>query len=254
MADPVAKSAATIKVTITTPSVERYQLQHAVLIYGCGRKSYATLHDIDRALGGPVIGAGRPITQDAAAALGKSLAVHSGFTGFVAPEILYIGPTVAAWWRAPAPARVYFETQDKRPQRNLGTVSGVTPQPGLVFALAENRWFVFAVRGTERPTAATLLYRTPYFNVWETGEICEGNLHRPDTVSTESLAAFERAFFDSRFTHTNIRRGSDIARFKGGPYALWRALLAGQWKHFPEATLVPIKASLGQMMKKLEER
>lgn len=240
-------------VHVITPGAERFRLDSAILIYRAREQIYATAHSIRNGKGGPSIGPGNPVTTEQAAQFAREFEVQTGYSGFLAPEILYTGARVTAWWRAPKPACVHFDARnEKDPKRDLGQVTAVTPQPGLVFALAGEHWFVFAVRGADRPGPGTRIHRTPYFNVWKDGRICEGNLSRPATVSAESLSAFERAFFESRFTHVNVQKGSDIARFNGGPYALWRDLLAGRWKSYPEATLVSMNTTLAQTLKKLE--
>lgn len=250
------------KVHIATPGTQRLSLRAAILIYGSDYlmgSAFATVHGIERGThptsGAPTIAAGVPATREACANLLRGLGSQAGFNGFLTPELLYIGANVTAWWRPPAPARVFFEcVNDKAPAKHLGKVSAITPQPGLVFTLAGDAWHVFAVKGADRPTPATRLYRAPYFNVDEHGYICEGNLSRPASVSAESLARFERAFFDSRFTHTNVRSSKDITTHKGGIYALWRDLLRGQWKSFPEATLVSAGKTLAQRIRQLDKQ
>lgn len=165
-------------------------------------------------------------------------------------ELLYIGAGVAAWWRPPSQARVYFHCEEKR----LGTCSAITPQPGLVFARAGAGWYVYAVKGTARPAADTPLFRAPYFNVNVHGLICEGNLERPAEVTAETLAAFERGFFDSRFTHPNMHGPREMTTLKGGAYALWKALLAGRWQTFPEKYLVSDRHTVSQRLTDLEGR
>ncbi|HXC39404.1 MAG TPA: PRTRC system protein B, partial [Burkholderiales bacterium] len=237
-------------VHVTAPGIERFELKSAILLYTNGGSYYATLHGIETK-GQPVIGPGAPVTAEAIAPMVRSLGLQSGFDGFLSPELLYVGPDAAAWWRPPAPARVFFQTREDDDGKGIGTATAVTPHPGLVFVLARS-WYVFAVRGNERPGPNTPLYRAPYFNVWESGEICEGNLERPSAVTPESLAAFERGFFESRFTHPNVRNGKLLTSYPGGVTKLWKDLLAGKHKNFPEHRLVKTKATLAERLKKLQ--
>lgn len=233
------------------------KLSQAVLIYTArdNNEAYATLHDIDRGKGGTRIGAGIPATTEACAGFIQLLADRAAFSGFIAPQILYIGPGTVAWWRPPAATRVWFNT--KKPAAgdqtavHIGERTAVTPHPGLVFALAAGEWYVAAVKGSARPDADTQLHVAPYFNVWKGGHICEGNVRRPRKVTPETIAAFERAFFESRFTHPNMQR---LVKFKGGAGAFWTAMLDGEFKTFPERVLLPSETTLANWLKKMEKK
>ncbi len=232
------------EVKVRTGGASVYELTRAILLYESpsviGRESdcYATVHQIERhRRGGARLCPGVPATTEACTSFVRSITDKASFSGWIAPEILYIGPRTVAWWRAPEPATVFFETQDEDAKKRLGTRSGRTPQPTLVHILDEGQWYVFAVKGAGRPNANSKLYRAPYFNVWRDGRICEGNVERPKRVTPETLTRFERAFFDSRFTHPNDARG--LSRYAGGPYKLWRDLLDKKLRRFPEESLAP---------------
>lgn len=246
------------KVHVDIEGATTYELAAAILLYGNAqeRAAYATVHEIERGKGGLVLGPGTAATKSSIADLVRSLGERAGFSGFISHQLLYVGAGVVAWWRAPACTRVWFDTKDEeggKRKNPIGTRNAITPQPGLVFALAHGEWYVYAVKGDERPSANARLYRAPYFNVWTGGHICEGNIVRPGSVNAESLATFERAFFDSRFTHPNLHGPRDLTTFKGGVYAFWRALLDGRWKVFPERYLVDDRATLAGRMKSLED-
>lgn len=250
-------------VDIHVPGPQKFELAAAILVYQTFHRdrSFATVHSIDRRRSTPTIGVGQPASAAACRQLLAGLAAGEQFNGFIDDRMLYIGQQVSAWWRPPQRTRVHFDcVNTDHPDKHLGQVSRTVPLPGLVFALAAGKWYVFAVKGADRPTPATRIFRAPFFNVWEQGHICEGNIERPAEVNAGTLAAFERAFFESRFTHPNVQRGADLTRFKGGPYALWRALLNVEWvpcpfeNHFPEETLVDTKRTLANTLKKLEDK
>ncbi len=236
----------------TTSGPEAYELSRAILIYSSRSKHYASVHHIERGPGGARIGAGEPATVEACAEFVNGLADKAKFTGFVEPRMVYIGPRTVVWWRAPLPARVWFDTTEAeagdQKKATIGKRSAITPQPGLVFALSNGKWFVAAFKGANRPTSSTRLYVAPYFNVWKGGHICEGNVSRPEKVTPETITAFEHAFFDSKFTHPNMPR---IAKFHS-PTQFWTALLDGKCKTFPEQLLLPTKNSLATWIKHLE--
>ncbi len=241
--------------TVGSADDSQVQLRSAILIYNGQRQTYATLHDIERGRGGARIGAGRPATVEACADFIRALADKSAFSGFLEPRMLYIGPRTVAWWRPPLPARVWFNTTagpaaDQSPV-DIGKRSAVTPHPGLVFALHDGHWCIAAVKGRERPGPDTPLFTAPYFNVWDNSQICEGNVTRPENVTPETIAAFEAAFFNSQFTHPNMKK---LVQFKGGAGAFWRAMLDGRYKKFPERVLLPRKTKLARWIKQLESR
>lgn len=247
------------EVVVRAGGMQRYELKSAILLYesnGGGFREkdvYATVHPVERfRKGGPRLAAGIPATPEACAAFARSIVERAAFAGWIAQEILFVGPRTVAWWRPPAPATVFFETEHKESRRRLGTRQGSTPQPGLVHILKDGDWYVYAVKGTGRPGPRTPLYRAPYFNVWIEGRICEGNVARPGRVTPETLAKFERAFFDSRFTHPNAN-GRHLTRYRSGVYGLWRDLLDGKHKTFPEAALRPHgKHTLESLLRALE--
>jgi PRTRC genetic system protein B len=250
----------TTDVIVRTGGSARYELTSAILLYTSrtamdGTDVYATVHDIERNRpGGPRLAAGKPATTESCAAFARAMADRAAFSGWIAPEILFIGPRTVAWWRAPAVATMFFATiDDKDPARHIGERNGRIQQPGLVHVLAEGDWSVFAVKGAARPGPATPLFHAPYFNVYANGGLCEGNIRRPKRVTPETLAEFERAFFHSRFTHPN-EDSRKLTRYRGGLHALWRDLLDGKHKTFPEGSLLPQgKDTLESLLRRLEK-
>jgi PRTRC genetic system protein B len=241
----------------TDDAPSRYELAAAILLYRAGNDTYATLHEVEtHRKGGPMLGAGVPATTEACADFARSIAERSAFAGFTEPRMLYVGPRVMAWWRAPAPARVWFESDRDDGKKLIGTRTAITPHPGLVFAIAHGEWYVWAVKGDKRPTPDTRVWFAPYFNVYHDGHICEGNVQRPDRVTPDTVAAFERAFFESKFTHPNVQRAREFCAMKGGAYAFWRALLDGRFKQFPDQHLVAVAGrgkTLAERIRQLED-
>jgi len=235
----------TSDVVVRSGGTSHYELTGAILLYtsrtamGVG-DVYATVHDIERnRKGGPRLAAGRPATAQSCEHFARAMTDRAAFAGWIAPEILFVGPRTIAWWRAPAVATMFFETiDDKNAKRHIGNRTGRLPQPGLVHMLVEGKWHVYAVKGAARPKPATQIFHSPHFNVHADGEICEGNVRRPERVTPETLAEFERAFFQTRFTHPNAD-SKVLTRYRHGVHALWRDLLDRKLKSFPEASLAP---------------
>jgi len=229
---------------------QKAQVSHAVLIHGArsmyGVRRFATLHEVDvNSEGRPVIGAG--VVADSAALEGV-MGELAGRTQleFIDPSILALSSSAMVWWRKPEQARVWFNTKGDA----LAGRTGVTPQPGLVFAATEREWMVWAVKGNERPTPDTPVFQAPFMNIWEGGAICAGQADVPKVIGPQSRAGFEAAFFNSRFTHPNIREGKKLVKWRGGIEALWVSLLDGKHEEFPQQCLVPLKLTVADVLKR----
>lgn len=222
------------------------RLRHAVLLYRSQSNSavYATLHDVSsEAKGPPQLLAGRPMTLAELASFANAAAARTAYQGFVDSHLLYVAANTIAWWVPPARRQVWF-----RSEAPIGEASAKTDHPGLVFVANADEWHVFAVRGCERPNPGSPLYRAPYFNVWESGQVCTGNVAIPEQPGPEAIAAYNDAFFRSHFTHSNYR-GKPAVRRKGGLTQLWVDLLAGA--DFPSTCLVTRKETLAEAITRI---
>ncbi len=232
-----------------------YEAQYALVVYGVssayGNKpspAFVTAHEISLTEKGPVIQAGVLADKAALRKLSRQLNPRAKNK----PELLHTrtlakGESYHLWWLPPAPRQVWFNTQEG----GIGKRNGVTPQPGLVFMVSEKGWQVFAVKGKERPTSDTMLYRAPYLNVWESSLICTGSANLPKGKAANMPEAWEAPFFESEFTHTNYH-GTKAVAYKGGIYALWKDLLDGKHKKFPERTLIQFGCTLQGLLDKLD--
>lgn len=209
-------------------------------VYDSGKKrAFATLHPVrDDAKGSKVIGEGSLVSHQALGEIIEQLAPQRGLN-FLPPEVLATCATGIVWWRRPAPAKVWFNTQD-----GLGQKNGTTPQPGLVFAATASGWWVWAVKGAERPARDSKLYQAPYYNVNSQGSICTGNADVPEGLGIDSIPGYEAAFWGSRFTHPNVHDRRKLCAWPGGAEKLWLALLSGRRRSFPEQALVDVRLDL----------
>lgn len=254
------------RVTVSADHPSSYALRAAVLVYatGTGGAAYATVHEVEAGRR-PRLGAGVPATKEACAGLARALGAAATLSGFVPPTLLYLGARSLVWWRPAAPAVVYFDTaksaaadqaDDAGGRSLIGKRSARVPHPGLVFAVGRRGWYVYALAaGADRPGPATRLMRAPYFNVYADGQICTGNVRLPKTLSPESLAEYERAFFASEFTHPNAHGRERLVRAEGGPYAFWRDLLdlGPGMTEFPAQQLVDAKLTLEGLVARIEK-
>jgi PRTRC genetic system protein B len=230
-------------VVIECASDIELELESALLFYRsqAGSNIYATKHNARVIDGTPALMPGVPLTLDQLADIAEVAAKRTAFRGFVHERVVYLAPNQIAWWVPARTRRVWFATQDE-----LGTRSGETAHPPLLFVVNKTRWFVFALRQNTRPDPSTKLYVAPYYNVWEGGEICTGNVETPDTINSDAIKVFEDAFFRSRFTHSNATR---LIKRRGGAEQLWLDLLDGA--AFPMNALVDSKTTLQQAINRI---
>jgi PRTRC genetic system protein B len=226
-------------------------LECAVLIYGSGRAStggsaFATVHGVQHdGKGAATILPGKPLTLVQAARLARRLS-RPERGGFIAPTLLYQDQSIIAWWVPPARRQIWFRCDAAL--MGAGERGEVVPHPGLVFAVSAHRcWRVWAVKGAERPQPDTPMCRAPYFNVWENGRVCTGNVDVPGATTADRIAGWNAAFFDSWFTHPNIQK--DLVQYRGGAYRFWRDMLDGRHHEFPERVLVPTGKTLAALLK-----
>lgn len=228
---------------IRTQSDGVLRLDQAVLIYrGASDRALATVHKIEEVDGEPVILAGQAMTPRAAIQLARALSKGVAHSGFLPETVLYVDGELLLWWVPPAERHIVF----RAPELGAPERGEVVPHPGLVFAASSSVWKVWAVKGKHRPTLQTALFRAPYFNVYEDGDICRGNVRVPDGTTAEKIDSWNAAFFSSFFTHPNSN--GKLVRYRGGSYAFWRDMLDGKFTKFPERVLVDVKITLGKLL------
>lgn len=242
-------------VVVLSPDDTTLRLTRALLMYEAPTGHvYATVHPIEAAAGGhgaPTIGAGQALTKQALAGFARAVNVATAYAGFVPDNLLYTSPNTIAWWTPAAVRTTWFKTDNNELKDMIGTRHGPAAHPALVFVATAGDWYVFALKDSARPDAATALYESPHFNVWDGGRICTGNVKMPAAVSADAIQAYEYAFFRSNFTHPNLRRA---VKYKGGMGALWRDQLANPDPAAMNAALVPAKESLGAAIKRITQK
>lgn len=245
--------------TLTLGETATFKLQQALLVYEAGNSYNSTTRtavSVHPVVNG-IITAGTPITHAAveslAAALGRNLAAC-----WLPPNLVSLGFGKMAWFCPASRRRLWFKadgrfnggadtTNPKADIHDPQTLNGKFAQyPPLLFIATGRRLQVFALVDNERPQAHTRLYRAPYWNLWEDGAMCAGSRAMPDLPTPANIPAYEAAFFDSAFTHTNIKK---ICLHPKGAFGLWSELVAKakqSRKHLPDtrywiANLVRLK-------------
>lgn len=223
-----------MQVHVNIGQAQCYELRHAILVYRSSNEAFATLHEVKQTSdsGAPHLAAGQLLTTSflttLAEALGKNMRPE------ILPEnVLARTSDMIAWWSRAQQRTMFFPDHDPETNKLNGRVY---LHPALVFKVCSNRLFVRALSEDVRPNAHTHLKTAPYWNTrQEDGLVCLGTARTPHTTTVESVTQWERAYFDSSFTHP-----SGVARltsFPGGFVALWSRLAEG-CKSFPVEFLI----------------
>lgn len=232
-----------MNVSISTSSGERVA-QKAIVGYGLSSNQIemATIHDIVNTRHGPMLEEGHKLTNDSLIQMFDSMRNLVERPLCILDEhILAVNNQMMMWWVPAQNNRIRFRA-DK-----IGKRVAVTPQPPLLFWKTLHSWCVFALTENVRPTATSKLAYSPYLNVGVEGHICTGSTKLPDPSEAFNPNAWNKAFFDSAFTHSNNRKR--FVRFKGGVNQLWKALLDGKFEQFPMETQVPLSLTVGDILK-----
>lgn len=117
-----------------------------------------------------------------------------------------------------------------------------TPLPGLIFLCLPGRQpWVFAT-GPKRPTKPSArVYHAPFYNVFDTGQVCPGDHKFPQAVG-EIPDSFFQSFFSATadYDHRSKKHPNDI----GG---MWKEL-DGKQSRYPVRDLVPF-GTVGDLMR-----
>lgn len=223
------------QVKAVTAGLTPANLAAAILLYGEGSPLYARMHPVRVVDGQPEIQAdGHPLTTDGLLEACSALLGRSAPIQFLDPNVLVMQSGFQAWWRAPGSARVLINS------RELGRHQGrAVPMPGLVFVNRGTEVRIVAVKGALRPKPTDPVFVAPLFNHYESGQVCNGSVRFEPGMSP---AEVERLYWRSWFTSPNHRRVHTL--HPDGFFALWRDLLKGRWKRFPESTLPSFPGAL----------
>lgn len=227
---------------VTGERFAEYKLACALLVYHAPHgDSYATLHPAVHAGERASIGAGQPLTETALRKTLNRLGAPKGIGGWVPPCLLYIDADTLVWHVHPRHRTVFFTSG-----AGVGVKSLNATHPALVFAVNRHGWHVAAIanaRDLTPPAPSEPLYHAPYPNVYESGGICTGNVTLPERIAPDTLAGFEAAFFDSKFTHSNNPSATTHPK---GLVGLWQFLADAKPAYFPLDYLTPMNLTLDQ--------
>jgi PRTRC genetic system protein B len=125
------------------------------------------------------------------------------------------------------PARRMIRVMQGRRERKL-----TIPVPGLVFVGEGTGYSVHAALA--RPThARDQLYHAPFWNVYDTGEICMGDT-RPPVCSVTTIGQFLQLWWESDFT---MHLGGDVVNDKRPLIKFYESITNA--RKFPSKQLIP---------------
>jgi PRTRC genetic system protein B len=218
--------------TVHFGSNRSFGLSKAILIYSDGQELFATVHaPRDSPDGGPpYLDAGEALSVDFLKQLAKGLG-RSVPREILPSNVLVRTPDMLVWWMRQQRRAIFFnDSGDGR------TLSGkVFPQPALVFKVCGSELSVRALVENKRPKRDTPLMFTPYWNCDSAGRVCQGSMRTPRKLCLEAMKGWEKAFFESEFTHAAI--GARLTAHPEGFLGLWRDLAESEGE-FPGEFLV----------------
>jgi len=220
----------------------RFELHDALLVYGDRQRSFITRHQVTlRKDAAPTLGPAQPLTIGFLESLVRSLG--GGTKAEVLPEnVLAKSDRMIAWWTPSCRRQMFYENAEGKAAKLNGRMF---PQPALVWKVSNLALKIRALAVNRRPTAETTLAVVPYWNLSDDGRVCTGSMRCPDSASVSSIPAWERAFYESAFTHANVGR---LTRHSGGFEGLWTDL-ADKRKAFPVKTLIHLPQRLDQFVR-----
>jgi len=231
----------------------------ALLIYNCKRENerninmeeatsvYVESYDIGLR-GNPVNAHPLSLSESIALAelLQSSTEMQNGFLkskGLLPNNLLYVNPDsngFAVWYTPPQQRDLFFV-------KSLGIPCGKGCVPAMVWKATRDKLRVFALKGKSKPTGKTELYHAPYFNTYQDGSVCMGNVNiniDRNTRLEDFMAQWEAYFFGSYFSHM---LGGET-RTKQNIVHLWKNQTTTMDK-FPDDTLIACGLNLNQLIR-----
>ena len=156
-----------------------------------------------RTIEGGKMGAGKPLEIDTLAKMMKTVSKYVSkntalvtLHGVIPPNLLYTNTDIDShklvWYRKPEKRMLYFNEK-------LGIQNGEMWVPGLVYVAEHRRLSVYAFKGS---APKDVLYKAPFFNVYDGGNVCLGNakVQKPKVHTFRDwMEYWEKMFWLSEF-------------------------------------------------------
>ncbi len=224
---------------------ESIALKGALLLYGGRIRAFGVWYDAKPGRNEcPQLGEGQALTTDFVRSLSQGL--RAEMKPEVLPDcVLVWNSDLVVWWSGRCPRRMFFRNSSEAP---TGLSGAEFPQPPLVWCASGQELTVRALFANCRPTADTSLMIAPYWNVdGDTGRVCLGSMKVPELAGVAALAQWEKAFFESEFTHqTGVKR---LVQSANEYFDVWERVRSGP-RAFPAKCLVPANETLSDLIRR----
>ena len=226
----------------THGSVHESVARLALIVYTNdeGTDGVVMQHQLSEKKGKLSMAEGHPVTRSTIDTLLSLNAMQT--LQYVPEQVVAVGTNALAWVQERQPRHLLFHGARDPAVAALDNQS--FEQPRLLFIGRGLGLSVYALRGTERPSARTALYFAPYFNVFSNHQVCSGSMTRPSSLTPEQTGAWSESFFRSNFTH-----GGDSNKrwaYPGTYRELWEAVRAAG--EFKDEWLVPAGVTLEEAL------
>jgi len=232
-----------------TPNVQLYEPKAALVVFAAGGMSspYIEYYDMDES-GCPVNP--HPLTVREAQSLAKTLDTREQAgkaflrpDGILPPNVLHLEPSgngSVVWYTKPQRQKLYFAD-------SLGLNNGIVALPALVWKASKKELQIFALTGKSKPKAETPLFHAPFFNLYQKGYVCMGNVNvaiKAASSLEEFITAWQGYFFNSYFSH-HINEHNPVGV---NLFNLYKELMADRKMPFPTDTLRPTPLTLKNLL------
>ena len=213
------------------------------------KDTYVEHFDMDKN-GNPINA--HPLTEREAKELVKALTINTQKEksqdflkpkGILPTNILQINPNEngSVLWFTKSMKRQLFFTE------NLEIPNEMAEVPAMLWLANKRSLKIFALSSNRRPTEKTELFYSPFFNVYEDGNVCMGTVDvniQNSTSLEEFTKKWEEYFFNSYFSHLMNEHNP----INGNCVNLWKSLINTE-KQFPKEALKQANRTLKNLLK-----
>ncbi|MBC6113200.1 PRTRC system protein B [Pedobacter fastidiosus] len=209
----------------------------AILFYKSAKDESFYVEGYDMDFFGKPINA-HPLSLQESHALSDALAdseeLKQGFLqcrSILAPEVLFINSDrdgYVLWYTHSVRQNLSFK-------KDLSIDDGEANLPPLLWKASKQRLSLWALAKDGRPVSSSTLYYAPFFNIYQNGEVCMGNVAIEIDINSSLegfMESWQNYFFKSAFSHLL----GDSAPTKTNIVQLWQSLVSSE-KPFPIKTL-----------------
>jgi PRTRC genetic system protein B len=204
-----------------------------VATYGDRQNHFITRHRVaSRGEALPTLGPAHPLTEAFVDSLAQSL--YGSAKAEVLPDhILAKGGRMIAWWTPTRRRQMFYQNSEQKG----AALNGCTfLQPALVWRV-ETATLRSAGCATTKGRKPRGSWRSLHSGTSPTAVgPAWGSMRRPESATVASIESWERGFYESAFTHSNVGR---LTLHKQGFEGLWGSL-AGKRKVFPTGMLIAL--------------